>query len=151
MLLYHQHLADTPSLIEGRLLLIEVDIQAIADTYIASSGLPGFQNYSDLLTVGKGCIPPNSRVGIKYTVSSVPYYMPDIKGVEGNFYAIAPSEVTIGGVKRGDFGIHFDANLPGSAGCIVLRTAVGWQAFELAMKRLSVVDTSISLLVSYSR
>lgn len=151
VLLYHQQLSDISSLIEGRLLLIETDIPVIADTYIAASGLPGFQNYSDLFTVGRGCIPPNSRVGINYNVATVPLFMPNVKGVQGNFYVISPSEVTIGGVTRGDFGIHFDANVPGSSGCIVLRTAVGWSSFELAMKRLSVADDSIPLLVSYSR
>ncbi len=63
-----------------------------------------------------------------------------------------PEEVTINGVERGDFGVHFDANVPGSSGCVVLRTAVGWQAFEKDMKALLTSGVNqIPLLVSYSR
>jgi hypothetical protein len=54
--------------------------------------------------------------------------MPGVRGVEGNFYKINPHMVTVNGVQRGDFGVHFDANAPGSSGCVVLRTAVGWEA-----------------------
>ncbi|WP_341737292.1 hypothetical protein [Microcoleus sp. CAWBG640] len=35
----------------------------------------------------------------------------------------------IDGVLREEFGIHFDANGPGSAGCIVLRNFTGWNWF----------------------
>ena len=56
--------------------------------------------------------------------------MPDTKGVEGSFYQILPFEVPTDGAIRGDFGIHFDANVPGSLGCIVLTTQRGWDAFR---------------------
>ncbi|NEU77449.1 hypothetical protein PI95_034580 [Hassallia byssoidea VB512170] len=60
--------------------------------------------------------------------------------------------VMVNGVQRGDFGVHFDANMPGSAGCVVLRTSVGWQAFEKDMKNLySDGVKEVPLLVSYSR
>jgi hypothetical protein len=78
--------------------------------------------------------------------------MPQVKGVEGNFYKINPHEVMINGVQRSDFGVHFDANVPGSSGCVVLRTTVGWQAFEKDMRLLLANGTTeIPLLVSYSR
>jgi hypothetical protein len=78
--------------------------------------------------------------------------MPQVRGVEGNFYKINPHMVTVNGVQRGDFGVHFDANAPGSAGCVVLRTDIGWQAFEKDMKNLLTRGVNeIPLLVSYSR
>jgi len=153
VLLYHQHLQRTEEIIEGRLLLIDTEVAAIANTYIAASGLPNYQRFDCLSTPGRGSIPPNSLVGVNsYSVSTTPLYMPDIKGVEGNFYKINPDTVTVNGVQRGDFGIHFDANVPGSSGCLVIRTAVGWQAFEKNMKALLTSGVNkIQLLVSYSR
>ena len=78
--------------------------------------------------------------------------MPEVRGVEGNFYQIDPHEVKINGTLRGDFGVHFDANVPGSSGCVVIRTSVGWQAFEKDMKALLTSGVNeIPLVVSYSR
>jgi hypothetical protein len=60
--------------------------------------------------------------------------------------------ITINGVERGDFGVHFDANVPGSSGCIVLRSQIGWNAFQKDMKNL--LDThleAVPLIVSYSK
>jgi hypothetical protein len=152
ILLYHQHLQRTTELIEGRLLLLD-SAPSILNTYIATSGLPNNQRFDCLSSPGRGPIPQNSIVGIDcYSVVTKPIYMPGVKGVEGNFYQISPHEVTINGVERGDFGVHFDANVPGSSGCVVLRTNEGWQAFEKDMQGLLTSGVKeIPLLVSYSR
>ncbi len=87
------------------------------------------QRFDCLSSPGKGPIPTNNVIGVDcYIVSTTPIYMPGVRGVEGNFYKINPHMVTVNGVQRGDFGVHFDANAPGSSGCVVLRTAVGWEA-----------------------
>lgn len=151
--LYHQDLRQTSELIEGRLLLLDADRPGMNNTYIATSGLPNYQNFDWLAFPGRGPIPPNQITGIdSYDIETTPIYMPSVKGVEGNFYKITPYMVKVNGKERGDFGVHFDANVPGSSGCVVLRTAVGWQAFEKDMKNLLTSGVKqIPLLVSYSR
>ncbi len=127
ILLFHQHLQRTSELIEGRLLLLD-SAPSIINTYIATSGLPDNQRFDCLSSPGKGPIPQNSVIGVDYyRVATTPIYMPGVRGVSGNFYKIDPHEVTVSGVERGDFGCHFDANVPGSSGCVVLRTSIGWQ------------------------
>ncbi len=153
ILLYHQHLTKSANLIEGRLLLLDSETASIVNTYIATSGLPNNQRFDCLSSPGRGPIPHNSITGLDcYYMSTTPIYMPNVKGVEGNFYKINPHMVMVDGVERGDFGVHFDANVPGSSGCTVLRTGVGWEAFEKDMKNLLTAGVKqIPLLVSYSR
>lgn len=153
LLLYHQHLYRTNDLIEGRLLLVDASTNNIKNPYIASSGLPNNQRYDCLSSVGVGPIPPDNMIGIDhYLVRTTPIYMPQVRGVEGNFYKISPDMITIEKMRRGDFGVHFDANVPGSSGCVVLRTKVGWKAFEDDMRSLGGMGISqVPLLVSYSR
>ena len=84
-------------------------------------------------------LPPNYRVpGLAfYTVSTKPIPMPQTKGVRGNFYQILPFEiVTDKGGKRSDFGIHKDADAPGSLGCIVM-SGDRFKQFENAMAKLN--------------
>lgn len=79
-----------------------------------------------------GLIPPVHHVDNlkQWQVDLNPIYMPDNKGVRGNFYRILPYSVTTTeGTKRGDFGIHFDANAPGSLGCPVMNR-FNWTDFE---------------------
>ncbi|GBF81592.1 hypothetical protein [Aphanothece sacrum] len=52
---------------------------------------------------------------------------------KGNFYHILPNSVNIEGISRGEFGVHFDANAPGSAGCIVIRNRQEWDGFQKLM------------------
>ncbi len=152
-LLYHQHLMQSGNLIEGRLLLLDPETPFISDTFIATSGQAFNQTYDSLSARGRGPIPQNSVIRADhYTVDTTPIYMPQVKGVEGNFYKINPHTVTVNGIERGDFGIHFDANVPRSSGCVVLRTQIGWQVFKKHM--LDLVNNGINkiaLLVSYSR
>ena len=148
ILLYHQHLMKNSDLIEGRLLLLDSESPTVANNYIAASGLPNNQTFDCLSSRGRGSIPANNIIGIDhYQVSTTPLYMPSVKGVEGNFYKISPDTVTINGVERGDFGVHFDANVPGSSGCVVIRTA-----FQEDMKAIFTSGVKqMPLLVSYSR
>lgn len=153
ILFFHQQLEPNTKLISGRLLLIDTTANSIKNIYIATSGQANYQSSGALATRGKGPIPPVTDIGIpSYTVDTIPLYMPDVRGVEGNFHKINPHMVQIEGVGRGDFGIHFDANVPGSSGCVVLRTTKGWQAFQEDMKNLATVGLQqIPLLVSYAR
>lgn len=80
---------------------------------VATSGAAGFQNWTDFQRIGKGLIPPFDKFQIR-----TDGYRLATKGVEGMFYPIEPSPVPIYG--RSELGLHFDANVPGSAGCIVI-------------------------------
>jgi hypothetical protein len=151
LLLYHQQLEQTPKLIDGRLLILEED--EITSTYVATSGQPNHQTISSLSVRGRGGIPPNLDISHKkYTVLTAPIAMPNVPGVSGNFYKINPHTVQINGVTRGDFGIHFDANVPGSAGCIVIRNKTAWEDFEKQMREYAKQGIKeLSLVVSYAR
>lgn len=80
---------------------------------MATSGAAGFQNWTDFQRIGKGLIPPFDKFQIR-----TDGYRLATKGVEGMFYPIEPSPVPMYG--RSELGLHFDANVPGSAGCIVI-------------------------------
>ncbi|MEO1372759.1 MAG: hypothetical protein AAFW70_00230 [Cyanobacteria bacterium J06635_10] len=100
-----------------------------------------------------GLIPPEYRVpGLKsWQVHTKPINLSHNLGVQGNFYKIDPHEVkTDKGGTRSDFGIHKDANVPGSLGCIVL-TDERFKDFEKEMSQLlkDGVD-SLPLFVTYS-
>lgn len=101
-----------------------------------TSGQPGYQYSGGVLMRGKGPLPSSHAAEVNYTVSTSPIYSPDIPGIAGNFYPISPNTVNIGGIERGDFGIHNDANRadsPGSAGCIVFVYDYGFEVFEKVM------------------
>ena len=153
LLFYHQHLHPSDDLIEGRLVLLDAENLKVLNTYIATSGLAGSQTFAALSLRGRGSIPPINLVGIDhYQVTTTPIYMPGVKGVEGDFFKIDPHQVSISGAERGDFGVHFDANVPGSSGCVVLRTAVGWEALKQDFKKFADKNIKqVALVVSYSR
>lgn len=86
-----------------------------------------------------------------WTVSTTPIPMPKTKGVEGSFYQIFPSRViTTKGGERSNFGIHRDANVPGSMGCIVM-DGIEFSKFEAEMKTLRNLHkiTKMPLFVRY--
>ncbi|MGL4835262.1 MAG: hypothetical protein ACRCXH_12685 [Shewanella sp.] len=131
------------SLIAGSLRLLQG--QTELNAYSTTSSFPGRQ-YNKSWELKGGLIPP----GDFYTVDTTPIWMPNIKGVEGSFYAIAPFEVKTPGAVRGDFGVHFDANAPGSLGCIVLSTQRGWDAVRRDFKAIAEQGISrIPLSVKY--
>jgi hypothetical protein len=133
--------AQQDSLIIGLLELLKGGVTI--NSFQASSSLPDRQYDGSWTRLG-GLLPP----GDSYTVDVDPLWMPNIRGVEGSFYRICPFEVPTKGATRGDFGVHFDANQPGSLGCIVLVTQKGWDAFRREMKKLGQVDR-LPLVVKY--
>lgn len=114
----------------------------------ATSGLTGFQSHANLWDANKGPIPPHD----KYTVSTIPEPR-EAKGIEGDFFRIYPVELTHtdGQKKRSGFGIHRDANVPGSAGCIVIGDRLHFAQFTVWMlSQLSQGHKLIRLEVNYA-
>lgn len=100
-----------------------------------TSGLSGYQSKGSWRIKGRRPIPPSQQIiPQKWYVSTLKRWIPDFKGVEGSYYSISPFEVNLLGVTRGDFGIHFDANVPGSAGCILIRMQDHWDLFRQQME-----------------
>lgn len=118
--------------------------------FAATSGLPGYQYWGASKIKRAGRIPTCKQANItNYLVATNPIYMPNTKGVNGNFYPITPFAVSVNGSPRSDFGIHNDTNVPGSAGCPVITIPDHWVKFEEAMKALRDVKIlSIPLFIS---
>lgn len=138
------------SLVMGQLVLRHLG--KVRDTWIVTSGCIGHQYHGSFTAKGKGPLPPSTRVlGGMYQVATKGIFLGQTKGVEGMFYPITPFEVNLGVVKRGDFGIHFDANVPGSAGCIVVKNRKPWNELEEFMEYAHTHQgiNSIPLLVDY--
>jgi hypothetical protein len=136
-------LKHSNSLLVGILSLCDDDL--IINAYKATSSYPGKQYPKSWREKG-GVIPPDEP----YRVAVVPLFLPNVRGVEGNFYVISPYETRTLGDTRGDFGIHLDANAPGSLGCVVPVTKKGWNAFQLDMSQLAKNGLeSIPLSVKY--
>ncbi len=153
-LFFSQHFDRDPGLDYGRLSLNHLDRGTI-DIWVVTSSTAGKQGRESFHERG-GLIPPQYRIrnpqGMrKWTVYTNPIPMPDNPGVAGNFYKIDPHiVVTDGGGERGDFGIHKDANVPGSLGCIVM-SPDRFANFERRINdlRAEQVD-SLPLFVQYS-
>ncbi|AFZ32216.1 hypothetical protein Glo7428_3756 [Gloeocapsa sp. PCC 7428] len=139
------------SLIYGYL-LIKRRPQDAGIKMLATSGTVGHQCAGSWTRKRRGPLPPSGAIGAhKYTVSTQRLWLPHVKGVEGSFYAIAPFSVQLGSVTRGDFGIHFDANVPGSAGCIVIPQQAHWDLFcQLMQEFRDAGIQQIPLAVYYS-
>lgn len=138
-------------LLEGTL-LIKKDIDNAGVKLRATSGTSGYQKQGDWRVKRRGYIPPSKQIiPQRWFVSTQRLWMPNVKGVEGSFYAISPFQILLPGVARGDFGIHFDANVPGSAGCIVIRQQDHWDLFrnQIAAFRADGIQ-QIPLFVEYS-
>jgi hypothetical protein len=139
---------------EGRLVLRSISEQGgrTHQIWVCTTSTANKQKPEDFHQKG-GPIPPEYRVPNlrAWEVETTPIAMPGTKGVEGNFYKILPYLVkTDKGGDRGDFGIHRDANVPGSMGCPVM-SAERFKAFEAEMKRLKELGyTKIPLFVTYS-
>ena len=139
-----------PRLQEGALGFISQD--KVNDSYLSTSGCVGYQFPEAQHIPGRGPIPNCDLVRlVAYQVSTKRLYLPHVRGIEGSFYAISPSSIRINGIPRGDFGIHFDANVPGSAGCIVIRNPSDWERFKKEMSDLNEKGIQqIDLLVKYA-
>lgn len=119
----------------------------------ATSGCLGNQYHRSWVLKGKGPLPPTSAIAPhEYSVSTQRLWLPHVKGVEGSFYAIAPFSVSVTGINRGDFGVHFDANVPGSAGCCVIQLQKHWDMFRSWMSDIrSVGIQKVPLEVTYKQ
>jgi hypothetical protein len=153
LLIFHLDTAKSEDLIEGRLLLINKDNDQIIERYRATSGCPSNQTYLHISAKGRGPIPPQYETKIQqYQVMTTPIFMPETKGVQGNFFKINPYTVQVGEIERGDFGVHADKNVPGSAGCVVLTSDAGWTDFQVQMRKLAAIGINQApLLISYVR
>lgn len=151
-LLFTLDTRESSQLIDGRLLLMEGAL--IKERYVATSGLPGWQQRGDHDQVARGPIPRPDLVGIShYMVTTKADFVTAAEqpGIAGNFYAVTPSEVNVGGITRGLFGIHRDANVPGTNGCVGIVTPKGWAAFQERMLELNKQGIAeLPLQVDYS-
>ena len=120
-LLFSSHFDRDAGLDFGRLSINSLS-RGTTNIWVATSSISTLQGRESFHLRG-GYLPPQYRVKNlpNWYVSTSPIYLPQVRGVEGNFYKINPHAVTTDrGGKRSDFGIHKDANTPGSLGCIVL-------------------------------
>ena len=142
-LVFTMPLGKSQSLIKGSLKLIYPDGEAI--NYLATSGLPDYQRPGDQWVRGKGPIPE----GDKYEIPTEPYWL-ETRGVEGLFFHITPDPVGFGDRVRSELGIHWDANVPGTSGCIGLINWEGWQGFCRRMRNIASQGIErLSLKVKY--
>ena len=152
-LLFTAHFDRDRGLDYGRLSINSLDKGTINIWKAASSYATKQKQYGESFHERGGMLPPQYRVPKlkNWSVLTKPIPLDLIKGVEGNFYKLSPYEVTTdrGGV-RSDFGIHKDANAPGSLGCIVM-SPDRFMNFELAMAYFRKHDIKqLPLLVQYS-
>jgi len=74
----------------------------------------------------------------------------ETRGVEGDFFHITPDPVISDKGERGELGVHFDANVPGTAGCIALTREFGWRRFCDRMASIANLGIkSLPLTVKY--
>jgi len=141
-LLFTMPLGHSQNLITGILKLIYPDGQEI--NYLATSGLPDYQRQGDEWVRGKGPIPKGD-----YEIPTEPYWL-NTRGVEGLFFHITPDPVGSGDRIRSELGVHFDANVPGTSGCIGLINWEGWNGFCRRMATIASLGIkTIPLKVQY--
>jgi hypothetical protein len=129
-------------LILGSLKLIYPNGQII--DYLATSGLPDWQRPTDQWARAKGLIPAG-----EYQIPTEPYWL-ETRGVEGYFFHVTPDPVGSGDRIRSELGVHWDANVPGTSGCIGLINWEGWDAFCRRMARIAALGIkSLPLKVQY--
>jgi hypothetical protein len=155
-------------LIVGSLQLLKDD--ELINAYKATSSYKGFQ-YDGSWNQRGGLLPPTEvlkqRRGANsfYEVNTTPIKMPNVKGVNGDFFQILPFAITMSnGVVRSDFGVHadkyndlqgYDSNMPksgeGTLGCIGFQTGRGYAAFRRDMNKIKKEGVkSIELIVKYT-
>lgn len=137
--------ADKNNRGKGKLVAVNAKEAKIDGAWKALSGVGGRENERML-----GPIPSMDRVNvIRYLVDVRPLTLSN-PGIAGKFYKINPHLVSVGGRTRGDFGIHADRNVPGTAGCIGIESESDWQAFKALMSDYDQAGLkTIPLLVSY--
>jgi len=141
-LVFTMPLGISQKLILGNLQLTYPDGKTI--DYLATSGLPDYQRPDDQWVRGKGPIP----AGI-YQIPTEPYWL-NTRGIEGFFFHITPDPVGSGDRIRSELGVHYDANVPGTSGCIGLINWEGWDGFCRRMTQISSLGIEkIPLKVQY--
>jgi hypothetical protein len=129
---FQMDLSNAPEsgLILGKLAIMEDG--NVIKTFSVTSGIPPHQHKRSQPLRGRGPIPSCNSVGIdSYFVCTEPIDHTGTVGIEGSFYWVdVPLEVIIERTTRSEFGIHFDANVPGSAGCIVFPDRSDWVSFQ---------------------
>ena len=144
-LIFSGHYDRDPGLDRYILALTDSKQGQINEWSVTSSHVNGQQRGDQ--NIRGGLIPPVHHVRNldKYEVILIPEDSTDVKGVEGEFYRILPYQiVTKNGSARSALGIHRDANLPGSMGCIVMDKfnfddfilTMAWVRKELTIDRL---------------
>lgn len=149
--IFSSHFDRDKGLDHGRFALCSLT-RGVIDIWVAASSFSTKQ-YKESFHERGGYLPPTYRCpGLKFwEIETSPVDLRGVKGVAGNFYRLLPHAVTTDkGGKRSDFGVHLDANVPGSMGCIVM-DARRFKQFENQMKLLNQKGTKkIKLLVFYS-
>ena len=141
-LVFTMPLGISQKLILGNLRLVYRDETTI--DYLGTSGLPDYQRPEDQWVRGKGPIPEG-----EYEIPTEPYWL-DTRGVKGLFFHITPDPVGSGDRIRSELGIHFDANVPGTSGCIGLLNWEGWNGFCRRMTKIASLGVkTIPLKVQY--
>lgn len=149
-LVYSGHWDRDRGLDHGRLTLNSLD-DGNLKIWMATSSTANRQTYHKQFQ-RYGCLPANNVTKTrKYHILTTPEDSRHVKGVEGNFYRIYPNVInTIQGTVRTACGIHRDANLPGSLGCVVL-TDNRFKDFEQTIASLKTQGIKkIPLQVQYS-
>ena len=142
-LIFTMPLGISRKLILGNLRLTYPDGQNI--DYLATSGLPDYQRPGDQWVRGKGPIP----AGENYEIPTEPYPL-ETRGIEGLFFHIRPDPVVSGDRVRSELGVHYDANIPGTSGCIGLINWEGWEAFCRRMRNIAALGINfLPLKVQY--
>ena len=128
-LIFTMPLGKSTQLITGSLKLIYPNGEII--DYLATSGIPDWQRQEDQWTRAKGPIPAGN-----YEIPTEPYWL-ETRGVEGLFFHITPDPVGSGDRIRSELGVHWDANVPGTSGCIGLINWKGWQGYCRRMANIA--------------
>ena len=135
-LLFEMQLKPSDNLLYGNLRLVYPNGNAI--NYMATSGCTGWLLPGDEWVRGKGPIPAG-----EYSIPTEPYWL-ETRGVEGDFFHITPDPVVSVHGIRAELGIHFDANTPGTAGCIGIIREFGWR--RLCDRLASIADSGVKSL-----
>ncbi len=138
-------MADKGNRGKGKLIAVNTKEGKIDGAWNALSGVGGEENQPM-----RGPIPSQGVVNTtQYQVVISPLTLSN-PGIAGKFYKINPHLVSVGDVTRGDFGIHADRNVPGTAGCIGIESESDWISFKALMTDYDGAGLkTIPLLVSY--
>ncbi|MDJ0509269.1 MAG: hypothetical protein QNJ64_08460 [Crocosphaera sp.] len=130
---------------KGQLIAVNTKEASIDGAFKALSGVGGKENQPM-----RGPIPSTVNLEkISYWVQTSPLTLSN-PGIAGKFFKINPHLVKVQGVTRGDFGIHADRNVPGTAGCIGIESEKDWEDFKLLIADYNRAGLKeIPLIVSY--